>query len=362
MLIPEDLDTRGCVVLPGGVDPHTHPLADIAAATAAAARGGTTTVFAFTAPQPGESPTAAFERARDELVPQAAVDVQLHPAIWNPERLDGAELERLRRAGARSVKLFTAFPELGMVASDRKLYETLRDASRLGMLVMVHCEVSGAIDALVDEALAAGRTGPRAFAETRPPLVEEEQVARVLGLARLAGAPVYLVHLSTAGSLDLVRAARRRGQTVWAEACTHYLVLDESRYDGPDAERFLVAPPLRSRTDVDALWDGVIGGTIDTIGSDHAEAQYRPDFPPGDFRSLPYGFRGIEVRVPLVLSEGARRGVSYERLAELLAGAPARTFALTPDDGDVVVWDPEPEWTIRDGSPFDGLPVTGRIR
>src|SRR5437879_5655247 len=167
MRIPADLDTRGCVVLPGGVDPHAHPLADVAASTAAAARGGTTTVLAFTAPFPDETAADAFVRARNELLPAASVEVQLHPAIWEPERLDRAELEQLARVGARSVKLYTAFPELGMVASDRKLYETLRDASRLGMLVMVHCEVSGAIDALVDEALAAGRTDARAFAETR---------------------------------------------------------------------------------------------------------------------------------------------------------------------------------------------------
>jgi len=364
-----DLDARDCVVLPGGVDPHAHPLADVAAATAAAARGGTTTVLAFTAPRPGESPADAFVRARDELLPAASVDVRLHPAIWEPERLGRSELEQLARVGARSVKLFTAFPELGMVASDRKLYETLRDASRLGMLVMVHCEVSGVIDALVDEALAAGRIEARTFADTRPPLVEEEQVARVLGLARLADAPVYLVHLSTVGSLDLVRAARRRGQTVWAEACTHYLVLDRRRYDGRDAARFLVAPPLRSAEDVDALWDGIADGTIDTVGSDHAESQYRPDFPPGDFRSLPYGFRGIGVRVPLVLSEGARRGIPVERLVRLLAAGPARAFGLTPRkgavevgaDADLVLWDPGLRWTIGDSSPFDGLEVSGDI-
>lgn len=364
-----DIDARDCVVLPGGVDPHTHPLADIVAATASAARGGTTTVLAFTAPRPGESASEAFRRARDELVPHATVDVQLHPAIWDPERLDRAELEQLARLGARSVKLFTAFPELGMVASDRKLYETLRDASRLGLLVMVHCEVSGAIEALVDEALAAGRTEARTFADTRPPLVEEEQVARTLALARLAEAPVYLVHLSTAGSLELVRQARSRGQTVWAEACTHYLVLDERRYEGADAARFLVAPPLRPHADVEALWDAVADGTLDTIGSDHAQAPYRPDFPPGDFRSLPYGYRGIDVRVPLVLSEGARRGVPMERLADVLAGGPARAFGLAPRkgllargaDADLVVWDPELPWTIDDGSPFDGLEVTGEI-
>lgn len=362
-----DLDARGCVVLPGGVDPHAHPLADIVSATAAAARGGTTTVLAFTAPRPGEAASQAFARARDELVPQASVDVQLHPSIWEPERLDRDELERLAGIGARSVKLFTAFPELGMVATDGKLYETLRDASRLGLLVMVHCEVSGAIEALVDEALAAGRTDARAFAETRPPLVEEAEVERVLALARLAGAPVYLVHLSAAGSLDLVREARRRGQTVWAEACTHHLVLDESRYDGADAARFLVAPPLRARADVETLWDAVADGTLDTIGSDHAAAQYRPDFPPGDFRSLPYGYRGIGVRVPLVLSEGTRRGIPPVRLADLLAGGPARAFGLAPRkgavapgaDADLLLWDPELAWTIDDDSPFDGLEVVG---
>jgi dihydropyrimidinase len=364
-----DVDARGCLVFPGGVDPHAHPLADIVSATTAAARGGTTTVLAFTAPRPGEPASAAFARARDELVPQAAVDVQLHPSIWEPERLDRAELERLAQLGARSVKLFTAFPELGMVATDRKLYESLRDASRLGLLVMVHCEVSGAIEALVDEALAAGRTDARAFAETRPPVVEEAEVERVLALARLAEAPVYLVHLSTAGSLELVRAARRRGQTVWAEACTHYLVLDDTRYAAEDAARFLVAPPLRARSDVEALWDAAADGTLDTIGSDHAEAQYEPDFPPGDFRSLPYGYRGIAVRVPLVLSEGLRRGIPPARLADLLAGRPARAFAVAPGkgalapgaDADIVVWNPDLTSTIHDGSAFDGLEVLGGV-
>ena len=364
-----DVDARGCVVLPGGVDPHAHPLADVPAATAAAVRGGTTTVLGFTAPRPAESPAEAFVRARDELLTAAPVEVQLHPSIWEPERLGRVELEELARIGARSVKLFTAFPELGMVALDRKIYETLRDASRLGLLVMVHCELSDAIEALVDEALADGRTEARAFAATRPPFVEEEAVARVLGLARLANAPVYVVHLSTAGSLDLVQAARRRGQSVWAEVCTHHLVLDDRCYDGADAARYLVVPPLRSAADVDALWSGVADGTVDTIGSDHASSQYQPDFPRGDFRSLPYGFRGIGVRVPLVLSEGARRGIPIERLVKLLAEGPARAFGLrtrkgalvTGADADLVVWDPELQWTIDDGSAFDGLEVTGGI-
>ena len=365
-----DVDARGCLVLPGGVDPHAHPLPDIVAATEAAARGGTTTVLAFTAPRPGESPAAAFGRAREEDVPRAVVDVALHAAIWEPDRLDRAALEELARAGGRGVKLYLAFPELGMLPSDRTLYETLRDASRLGLLVQVHCESSGAIDALVDEAIAAGRTDARAFADTRPPLVEEEGVARTLFYARLADAPVYLVHLTTRGSLELVRDARRRGQTVWAEACTHHLLLDDGCYERAHAERFVVVPPLRPRDDVEALWDAVADGTLDAIGSDHAQSRYQPPFPPGDFRSLPYGIFGIDVRVPLVLSEGRRRDVTFERLADLLAGGPARAFGVAPRkgaialgaDADVVVWDPTATTRVDGDSVFAGIDVRGGVR
>lgn len=363
-----DLDARGCVVLPGGVDPHTHPLSDLAAASAAAAHGGTTTVFGFTAPRPGESPAAAWRRAVREQLPQATVDVALHPAIWEPDRLTRSDLEELSALGASSLKLYLAFPELGMMASDRTLYETLRASVELGLLVMVHCENGGAIEARVEEQLALGATGVDGFVAARPPGVEEEAVSRTLALARLAEAPVYLVHLSTAGSLDLVREARGRGQTVVAEACAHHLLLDESCYQRPDPGRWLVVPPLRPRRHVEALWDAVLDGTLDTIGSDHAQAAYRPSFRGDDFRSLPYGFSGIETRVPLVLSEGARRGVPLERLASLLATTPARSFgredagAIVPGAAaDLIVWDPSARWTV-DASPYDGLDVTGRIR
>jgi dihydropyrimidinase len=357
-----DIDARGCVVLPGGVDPHVHPLTDLPAAVEAATRGGTTTLLGFTEPHEDETPSEAFARAQEEMVAHG----RPHPKITKPDALDRAELARLAAAGARSVKLFLAYPELGMLVSDRTLYETLRDASRLGMLVMVHCESSGAIEALVDEQLASGNTALKGFVASRQAIVEEEGVARTLAYARLAGAPVYLVHLTCARSLDLVREARRLGQRVWAEVCTHHLVVDETRYDRADAGEFLTVPPLRSREDVEALWTGIEDGTIDTIGSDHSNARYQPDAPPGDFRSLPYGFSGIGARMPAVLSEGRRRGVTFDQLADLLAGAPARAFGVAKGavavgaDADLVVWDPDGRSSLE--VPFADLDVRGAVR
>jgi dihydropyrimidinase len=347
------------VLIPAGVDPHTHPLGDLRAAGDAARRGGTTTLLAFTAPRPGESPASAYVRARDELLPQTDVTVQLHPAIWEPERLARDDLVEVARLGARAVKLYLAFGELGMKASDRTLYETLRVATHLGMLVRVHCENGDVIDALVDEQLAAGRTGADGFVASRPPLVEEEAVERTLALARLADAPVYLVHLSTAESLELVRGARARGQVVYAEACTHHLVLDDSRYERDDAERFLIVPPLRPRRDVDALWDGIEDGTIDAVGSDHASGPFEPPVEADDFRSLPYGFGGVGVRLPLVLSEGTSRGVPLETLCRVLSSGPARVFGHEPPT-ERVDWRPEREWTVAGGA-FDGLTVRGEV-
>jgi dihydropyrimidinase len=363
------VDASGCVVLPGGVDPHAHLLADIVAGAADALSGGTTTALSFTAPRPSEPAPAAFARARDELVPLAAVDVRLHPSIWEPDRLSPEVLAELAELGARSIKLFLAYPELGLLASDRVLYETLRDGHRMGLLVQVHCENGGAIEARVDELLAAGRKDLRAFVETRPPGVEEEAVGRSLALAALAEAPIYLVHLSTAGSLDLVRAARRRGQTVFAEACTHHLLFDSDVYLGPDAARFLTVPPLRGREHVEALWEAVADGTLDAIGSDHAQEPYRPDVPPGDFRSLAYGLAGIKERLPFVLAEGTRRGIRIERLVELLCTGPARIFGLGNKkgtieagmDADLIVWDPEGE-SAGESGPYAGSALPGEIR
>ena len=371
----ERLDARGCIVLPGGVDPHTHPLSDVRPATLAALHGGTTTALAFTAPEPGETPANAWRRAADELLPQAAIDVRLHPSIWEPDRLTPDDLRELRRLGAASVKLFLAYRELGMAASDRTLVETLHAAAELGLLTMVHCESADMIDALVAEQLARGELGVEGFVAARPPAAEQEAVERVLHHAGRLGAPVYIVHLSTAVSVELVRQARRRGQTVWAEVCTHHLVLDDSCYDRAQAERWLEAPPLRPREDVEALWEAVVDGTVDTFGSDHAQVPYQPDCDSADFRSLPYGVAGIEERLPVLVSEGRRRGLTWERLAALLAASPAAAFGVAGKGvvapaatADLVLWEPGPSRPLtaddlhdRRDTVFEDVAIDGRI-
>jgi dihydropyrimidinase len=382
------LDASGCYVLPGGVDPHCHLMAGVQMATAAAARGGTTTVLSFTGPAAGERDADALLRNRAELDQYgAAADVGLHAAIYDPDQLGYDDLVAVKRAGAAAIKIFLAYPELGIMCSTRRLYEVMSDAARLGLLVQVHCENAPLIDALTAGAVAAAAgpggsplAGARIFADTRPPEVEEEAVARALATASLAGAACYLVHLSTSGALDQVRLARKRGQPpVFAEVCVHHLLFDDSRYAGADAERYLVAPPLRERSHVEALWQGLADGTIDTVGSDHCQVR-SPTV--GGLAAAGhhywYGLAGAGPRLPALLSAAAARGLPIERVVRLAAENPARAFghypakgALVPgSDADIVIFDPEgstvlPGDGFGDGtgdSVYAGLATVGRIR
>jgi len=421
------LDASGCYVLPGGVDPHCHLMPGVHPATAAAARGGTTTVLSFTGPAAGESDLAALLRNRAELERDGAVtDIGLHAAIYDPEHIGYDELAAVKRAGAAAIKIFLAYPELGIMCSTRRLYELMRAARELGLLVQVHCENAPLIEALVEESLhaearqagprpagapagGAGATGvgaagvgatgvgaggaagggadgavahpgARIFADTRPREVEEEAVARTLAAASLAGAACYLVHLSSAGSVEQVRLARRRGQRgVFAEVCTHHLLLDDTRYARADAERYLVCPPLRDRGDVEALWEGLADGTIDTVGSDHCQVKSATSGPLAEAgRCYSYGLAGVGPRLPLLLSAAAARGLPIELVARVAAENPARAFghypakgALAPgSDADIVIFDPDGEAVLPgdgfgDGtgdSVYAGLATRGRIR
>jgi dihydropyrimidinase len=375
------IDAAGCFVLPGGVDPHAHLMADVRHATAGAALGGTTTALSFTNPAAGEGDVACLLRRRRELAGvRPVVDVGLHAMLYHPQEVSPADLAAARRAGAAAVKVFLGYPELGIMCSTRRLFELMSAATRLGLAVQVHCENGHLIEALVADALRSGATGPRAFAQTRPPEVEEEAVARALAVASLTGATCYLVHLSTAQAIEHVRLARKRGQPrVIAEACTHHLLLGEDRYAGADAQRFLVAPPLRSSRHIEALWAAAADGTIDTVGSDHCQVRSpaAAEFS-ATGENLEFGIAGIGARVPLLLSEGLARGLPIERLSQLTAANPARAFGHYPkkgaiaagSDADIVIFDPAANSEVTaasfdDGtgdSVYAGFRLRGRIR
>lgn len=371
----EVIDASGCFVLPGGVDPHSHLLENLPEATTAAAFGGTTTTLVFTNPGPDERPADALLRAIDQVGGEAAVDVGLHASIYRPALLGEKEIESLQRLGADAIKLFLAYPELGIMASVADLSRAMSAAARLGLPVQVHCEDGDLIETLAEAFSARGERGPRAFVDTRPPAVEETAVCRALAVANLTGCELYVTHISCAGVIDHIRSARHRGHPVRAEVCIHHLLLDESRYRGEDAASFLVAPPLRSVDDLTALEEAARDGTIDSVGSDHGE-----DRTPVESRLSSagegYGLRGVEARLPLLLSWGLEHGIPIERLAHLAATGPADAFGYLQKgriavgcDADLVVWDPSPDWVVgnqsfrdRSGSIYSGLKVRGQVR
>jgi dihydropyrimidinase len=373
------VDADGLHVLPGGVDPHCHLMAGLTASTRAAALGGTTTALSFSLPESGEATVSAFERARD-LVAQglAAVDIGLHAMSYRPNELSAADMAELARLGADAVKVFLAYPELGIMATGDGLYRTMLGAKAVGLPVQVHCEDGEMVEALVEEAWADGRSGPRTFGRVRPPVLEEVAVHRALGISRLVGGHVYVTHLSSREAIDHVRAARAAGETgVTAEACLHHLLFTEDEYDGPRADTLLVAPPLRAADHVAAVCEALRDGTLDTVGSDHSQERTEVDrriSPCGDAH---YGIPGIGARLPLMLSWGLENGIPLERLVQVLCTGPADAFGhrrkgriLPGADADLVLWDPAENWVADETSfaddtgisPYAGTVVRGLIR
>jgi dihydropyrimidinase len=391
-------DATGLLVLPGGVDVHTHldmstPTAatvdTFGSGTQAAAFGGTTTLVDFCTPRPGQALLPALEDWH-RLRESACVDVGAHMIVLDAGANTLAEMAALvRHEGVSSFKLFMAYPGSLMV-DDGALFKAMRLAGSQGAMTCVHAENGAVIQALVEEALAEGRTAPKFHATTRPPILEGEAVQRAICLAELADAPLYIVHLSAAEALAAVTEARDRGIAVHAETCPHYLFLNAQEYEraGFDAAKFVMTPPLREHTHQAHLWRGLKTDDLQVVSTDHcpfcfAEQPYGLRYSKqqgvDSFARIPNGAPGIETRLPLVF-DGAvvRHGMSLHRFVALTATAPAKLFGLFPrkgtiaigSDADLVLFDPAERWTIRaaehhsrvDYSLFEGREVTGRVK
>jgi dihydropyrimidinase len=290
-----------------------------------------------------------------------------------------AELAAIVDQGVPTAKAFMVFD---FRLDDRRLFDAVRVMGERGGMLQVHCEDPVLIDAAVHAALARGETAPRFHAITRSPEAEAVATHRAMEFARATGAPVHVVHLSSAAALAEVRRAKAAGIRAHAETCPHYLVLDESRYELPDEEcvRSVISPPLRSRADVEALWAGVADGTLDLAATDHVPDRLAVEkkVPAPPFDRISNGAPGIETLLTLLYSEGvARARISVERMVDLLATTPARLFGLGSKgsvapglDADLVLFDSSARRTLTAGAlhhtsdytPYEGLEVSGAVR
>jgi dihydropyrimidinase len=378
------LDATGRFVLPGGVDVHTHLCLPSPEApdrlyqdTLAAACGGTTTVLTFIEQPRGGSPFETLEKWRREAAPEAAVDYGFHVILTDFSERAAAEVPKIVAAGCPTFKGFMVYEELRI--DDADLVRALRLTTSNAGMMMVHCENRVLLEDGIARRLAAGETAPRFHALSRPPLVEAEATYRAICMARSVKAPLYVVHLSCREALHHVREAKAAGVAVFAETCPHYLTLSEERYDAPDeqAARFIMSPPLRARSQHEHLWSALAAGQLDAVASDHVPRHLADERAKGltRFVDIPNGAPGIETRVPLVYDRGVAGGeLSLERFVDVVATAPAALFGLEKKgaievgrDADLVIWDPDAEWEIRqdhlhhsaDFTPYEGLRVRG---
>ena len=385
----ERVDVTGKLVLPGGVDVHTHldsPMMgtttsdDFESGTRAAACGGTTTLVDFAMQPPGRPLLASLEEHRAKAEGKAVIDYGFHMCVTDLYRGATEEFAEIVQSGVSSFKVFMAYRGTIML-HDGDMFEVLRTAAGLGGQVCVHAENGDVIDRLSADLVAAGKTGPSSHEISRPPSTEVEAVNRAIKIARMADAPLYFVHLSTEGAVEAVAEARSREWAIAGETCTHYLTLDRSLYDEPGFEpaKVVLTPPLRTLEHRDALWRGLRAGTLGVVSSDHCPfcLEEKRRLGEADFRAIPNGGPGVEHRFIVMYAQGVREGrISLEKFVDLVATAPARQFGLPHKgliapgaDADLVVLDPNGTTTITaatqnqrmDYTPYEGWTLPGAL-
>ncbi|MHA6780938.1 dihydropyrimidinase [Pseudonocardia saturnea] len=382
------IDATGRYVIPGGVDAHTHmelPFGGTFASdtfetgTRAAAWGGTTTIIDFAVQSMGGSLREGLDTWLAKAEGECAVDYGMHMIMADVNEGSLKEMEGLVGEGISSFKLFMAYPGV-FYSDDGKILRALQKGAETGGLIMMHAENGIAIDVLVEQALARGNTDPRFHGVVRHALLEAEATSRAIKLAQVAGAPIYIVHLSATEALDELTRARDQGVNAFAETCPQYLYLstDDLARPGFEGAKYVCSTPLRPEDHQAALWKGLRTDDLSVVSTDHCPFCYtgQKDLGVGDFSKIPNGLPGVETRMDLLHQAVLDGRIGRRRWIELACATPARMFGLYPrkgtiapgSDADIVVYDPARQHVLSaqthhmnvDYSCYEGTTVTGR--
>ena len=389
---PEEkvIDATDLLVLPGAIDAHTHlqmvmgktmSADSYESGTRAAACGGVTTVIDYTLQEKGGSILQMIKEREELCAPSACVDFSFHGGISDVNETSLKEMEEVVAYGIPSFKVYMAY-DFGI--NDAQMYQVLKRAKEVGALITVHAENKGMIEAKVEEFKKKGTLSAWYHYLSRPERVEEEADFRAIQIAKEAGAPLYIVHLGSAGGLEIVKKAREDGAIVIAETCPHYLKFNCDVFKKEDGYRYICSPPMKGEESRQAIWKGIINDDIQTIATDHCPSMaFEKEWGKNDFTKAPNGLMGIENMYPYLLSEANQGHISFEQVVKLCATNVAKIFgmygkkgAIMPlADADIVLYDrkksftitkeamhSEIDYTVWEGTELSGYPVLTMVR
>ena len=382
----EIFNAEGKLVMPGGIDIHTHldtplngshTLDDWYQGTVSAACGGVTCVVDYPMQEKGKTIRHILDKWHSHADGKAIIDYSFSPVITERTENSFAEIPKLIEDGYSTMKVFMAYWHR---IDDLDLIRLLDIISANGGLLGIHCENDKAIQYVADKLVAEGKIEPKYHPISRPVAAEVDATERVISLANMVNGNVFIVHMSSEKAVDVVRNAHKENNNVYAETCTHFLTLDDSVYDQPleEAAKYVITPPIRKKQDQESLWAAIKSGDIHIVSSDHCAFPMKDKLRlgQGDFTKIPHGAPGIEVRVPIIFSEGVSKGrITPQKFVEVISTNPAKIACLYPEkgtlavgsDGDIMVIDPDSEVTLSldmmhnpcDFTPYEGVKVVG---
>jgi dihydropyrimidinase len=385
------IDAKDKYVIPGGIDVHTHMEMPFGGTTAAdtfetgsraAAWGGTTTIIDFAIQKKGGSLHTALDEWHAKADGNCAIDYGFHMIMADVNETSLKEMQVMHNEGITSFKLFTAYPGV-LYSTDAEIFRAMQKAGQIGSMIMMHCENGIVIDEIIKDHLGRGETAPYYHSISRPAEMEAEATYRCIQIAKVAGSPMYVVHLSAREALEQVLIARDKGQNVFAETCPQYLYrsiddLARPGFDGFEGANFVCSTPLRHKEHQAELWRGLRMNDLSVVSTDHCPFCFKEqkEMGIGDFSKIPNGMAGVEHRMDLLFQGTVDKNITLERWVEVAATTPARLFGLYPkkgvlapgSDADIVIYDPNAKQTLGvemhhmavDYSAYEGENIDGR--